>query len=172
VRALIGLVLFTASAHARTPLSSGEIDALEFVSFDGLALRMNELRRRVTVVNVWTDSCPPCLKELPQLQKLADAYKGDLDVAILTLTFDPSGEHPQTPSEKAKTVAKQLGLKMPILWDRKFQFMKLSQKQDVAFPTTFLIDAKGRVQEKAGYEKQSDEEFVRMWRTQIEAAKK
>jgi len=176
--ALVAINLFmtpasiSASPRRTKALTSDELDAFKLLRFDGARVRLKDLRAKATLISVWTDSCGPCLAELPLLQKLADTYAGDHDVAILALSFDPSREHPDTPTAAALDVAKRLGLRLPLLWDPSFQFMKLSRRKEVTFPTAFFISSSGAITEEAGFDsKVSEPEYLAKKRAQLEALK-
>jgi thiol-disulfide isomerase/thioredoxin len=49
--------------------------------------RLAELRGSVVVVNYWATWCPPCRKEMPDLSRLADAYRGK-GVVVLTISSE------------------------------------------------------------------------------------
>jgi thiol-disulfide isomerase/thioredoxin len=171
--ALSILAIAPGSLHAadRKPPTNEQINAIELLTFSGQRAKLKDYRSKVTVLTVWTDSCPPCLKELPLLQGLADAYRRDRDVSVLALSFDPTGQHPGTPTAKAIAVVRQLALTLPVLWDPRFQFMALAKTDAQAFPVTFLIDEQGRVSQETGFREVAAAEFLATKRRQIEAAK-
>lgn len=47
--------------------------------------RIADFRGNVVVVNYWATWCPPCRKEMPDLSRLADAYR-DKGVVVLTIS--------------------------------------------------------------------------------------
>jgi thiol-disulfide isomerase/thioredoxin len=47
--------------------------------------RIADLRGNVVVLNYWATWCPPCRKEMPDLSRLADAYRGQR-VIVLTVS--------------------------------------------------------------------------------------
>jgi peroxiredoxin len=162
----------SSEARDRKPPTNEQINAFELRTLDGRSVTLKDYRAKVTIINVWTDSCPPCLKELPLLQKLSDAYRGDREVAVLALSFDPSGQHPATPTAKAISAAKKLALTLPMLWDPKFQFMALAKSDEQSFPVTFIIDSQGRVSQETGFDvKLSEADFLATKRKQIDLAK-
>lgn len=55
---------------------------------DGAARRLADHRGRVVVVNFWATWCPPCVKEMPSLDRLAGALEGtEADVVALSADF-------------------------------------------------------------------------------------
>jgi thiol-disulfide isomerase/thioredoxin len=51
---------------------------------DDSAHRLSEYAGRVVVLNFWATWCQPCLKELPELERLAETRRGD--VVVLTVS--------------------------------------------------------------------------------------
>ena len=59
------------------------IDLLE-VNWSQLQLMIAEHKGKIVVVDVWSTSCEPCLKEFPQLIALQDKYPND----VVAISFD------------------------------------------------------------------------------------
>lgn len=59
------------------------------VDHAGLQAEIAKHRGKVVVVDCWSTSCPPCVKEFPRLVALAETF-GD-DVACVSLSFDYEG---------------------------------------------------------------------------------
>ena len=57
-------------------------------TLDGETVRPAELRGKVLFVNYWATWCPPCVGEMPSLQKLHDHFAGDPDVRFLFVALD------------------------------------------------------------------------------------
>ena len=45
-------------------------------------LMLNDLKERITVINFWADWCPPCIKEIPELNSLYEENKDELNVYL------------------------------------------------------------------------------------------
>jgi thiol-disulfide isomerase/thioredoxin len=67
---------------------------------DDAPRRLSELRGKVVLVNLWATWCPPCRKELPEIDKLQKAYS-DSGLVVVTLSDEERGrlqkfaaEHP------------------------------------------------------------------------------
>lgn len=73
---------------------------LELVDHAGLLRRVAAHRGKVVVLDCWSTSCPPCVREFPGLVRLAAAHAGT--VACLSLSFDYDGIG--TPEEAAGRV--------------------------------------------------------------------
>lgn len=62
------------------------VETIAFTTPGGTAVhRISDYRGKVVVLNVWATWCPPCRKEMPDLSRLADAWRGR-DVVVLTVS--------------------------------------------------------------------------------------
>jgi thiol-disulfide isomerase/thioredoxin len=101
----------------------------------GKTVSLADFKGKIVLVDFWATWCAPCRKEMPIFEKLHREFAGQ-DVAILTIDAD---EPELTPAQYVK--------------DEKFTFpVLLAEGTDsvtrwnvVAFPTTFVVDAEGRV---------------------------
>lgn len=92
---------------------------------------------RPIVLNFWASWCPPCLDEMPSLQKLVNAL-ADTDLAVVTVTLDESWE------DVDKVLTKTgFGEGALVLMDA--DRAVASSYGTVKVPETFIIDREGRV---------------------------
>ncbi len=56
-------------------------------TIDGDELELKDLQGRVVVLNFWFTTCPPCLSELPSLNRLVDTFAGE-EVVFLAFGLD------------------------------------------------------------------------------------
>lgn len=55
---------------------------------DNNYIRQRDLKGKILVINFWFINCPPCLKEIPELNQLATEYSNDSSVVFLALARD------------------------------------------------------------------------------------
>ena len=128
-------------------------------SLDGPNLRLQEQRGRVVMINFWATWCGPCRVEMPHLSKLYEKYRGS-GFTVLAVNID---EDPQ----KAASLAKQLGMRFPVLLDTE---KKVSRLYDLStMPSTVLVDRDGRVRfvhrgYRDGYEDTYDKQIRELLR--------
>ncbi len=108
---------------------------LRLVSLDGETVSLSEYKGKVVFINFWASWCPPCIAEMPGIQKLYEEYAERQDMIFLMINVD---EQP----EKAQT----------FLDNREFTFgsYRLAGPRPPAFqstilPTTYVIDREGTV---------------------------
>lgn len=56
-------------------------------------LKLEDLRGKVVVLNVWATWCPPCIKEMPSLDRL-QAMRGGPDFEVITISIDRTKYEP------------------------------------------------------------------------------
>jgi thiol-disulfide isomerase/thioredoxin len=90
---------------------------------------------RITLVNFWATWCPPCVQEIPSMNRLAAAYDAK-DFGIVSINFKEAPEH-------VLAFMKQVNVDFPVLIDRDGA---VSARWNVfAFPSTFLLDQHGNI---------------------------
>jgi peroxiredoxin len=60
-------------------------------ALDGKSWRLRDLRGKVVLVNFWATWCPPCRKEMPDLQALYDKYK-DQGFVVLSISDEETAK--------------------------------------------------------------------------------
>jgi len=58
---------------------------------DGKVVALADFRGQIIVLNFWATWCPPCIEEMPSLNRLAEHYKGK-DLKIIGLSVDEDAE--------------------------------------------------------------------------------
>ncbi|MFD2285369.1 redoxin domain-containing protein [Pedobacter petrophilus] len=110
------------------------LPAFEGKTIDGEKFSSRQLKAQVVVINFWFENCPPCLAEMPELNKLVEKYGKD-GVRFIGITHDLPG--------RAKRFQKQVPYR--------YQVVSLS-RQEIAmlninhgFPSNILIGKDGRI---------------------------
>lgn len=105
---------------------------------DGATIASSSLRGRVAVLSFWATWCPPCRRELPELEKLYRQYRGNANVVFWAVDSLKNGD---TVAKARDYLAKQ-GYTLPVAFDRE----KCSEALGVeALPSLLLIDKSGRI---------------------------
>jgi peroxiredoxin len=152
------LAVVGGGAGAASPPTAGAPD-FTLPSLDGPNLRLQEQRGRVVMINFWATWCGPCRVEMPHLARLYEKYRpSGFTVLAVNIDEDP---------HKAASLAKQLGMRFPVLLDAD---KKVSRLYDLStMPSTILIDRDGRVRYvhrgyRNGYEETYDKQIRELLR--------
>lgn len=100
----------------------------------------------VTMVNIFTTWCSPCVAEIPELEELRRtmADQGVNVVGVVMDILDENGEINQESLEKAKLLAERTGAQYPFLIpDAAYMNGRLTGIE--AFPETFFVDKNGNI---------------------------
>ena len=111
-------------------------------SIDGAPLCLgNCLGDKPTLVVFWSYFCFPCQKEIPDLQKVYEEL-GAEQFAVMSISLDgPEYE------DKLRPFLDKHGITFPTVYDNMTEeFFEVAEKYGVVgTPTSFLLDASGRV---------------------------
>jgi len=102
--------------------------------FQGKSWHLDDLRGKVVLVNFWATWCPPCRKEMPDLEALYDKYK---DQGFLVLAIS---------DEEAAKVGPFIGerqISYPVLLDPGGKVHHLYEVEGI--PKSFVYDREGKL---------------------------
>ena len=126
---------------------------------DGQMVRLTDYRGKVVLLNIWATWCPPCVEEMPSMEKLYQELKGE-GFEILAVSIDESGAQDVLP------FMKKHNLSFPALIDSKGTLKDLYQTRGV--PESFIIDKDGILIEKViGPRNWANPEVIRYFRNLI-----
>ena len=57
-------------------------------SINGKKLKSKDMLGKVVVLNFWFTTCPPCKKEIPQLNELREKFKDEKNVEFIAVSLD------------------------------------------------------------------------------------
>lgn len=109
---------------------------LDLYTIESKKINLKDLKNKVVLVNFWATWCPPCVHEMPSMQRLQDKFDRDKFV-ILGVNMA---------EEKATIqsfVKNRVAVDFPILMDSNGAALK--RWQVFAFPTSYLIDKSGNI---------------------------
>lgn len=142
---VIGLILLTPIAHPQiqgNELASLKIHKtaikvpnIEFIDQSGKKITNANLIGKVSVINLWATWCPPCVKELPSIDRLAKIVSQE-DIKIYAVSQDRAGNKIVPP------YFQKLKLKnLTIYLDNQGSLMAAFKTP--VLPTTVIIDKNG-----------------------------
>lgn len=138
----VGALLISVPGLAQEP---GKID-VKIVSYDGLKDLVLKNRGKVVVVDFWSTTCIPCLKNFPHIIELQHRYAKD-GLVTISVSFDKLDEFAKTDAERKEKVLDRLKkLKSDLInvildesWDLAQEKLRIS-----AIPSVYVFSRKGQ----------------------------
>lgn len=107
----------------------------KMVDLQGNQVSFESLKGKVVFLNIWATWCPPCIAEMPNIQRLYDKVASD-KIAFVMLSVDEGG------MEKVKKFIDKKNYSFPV-------YMPASnfpqEFYSNAIPTTFIIAPDGKI---------------------------
>ncbi|WP_314548294.1 TlpA disulfide reductase family protein [uncultured Gemella sp.] len=133
----------TTSSSETKPTQAFDFTAMDK---DGKTVKLSDFRGKKVYINMWASWCGPCMREIPELEKVYQKYKNNKDFVFLSITSPNDAEFKnQSPQDKSKDVilkkAKELGATYPVLFDVNDRF--IINYAIRSFPTHILINSDG-----------------------------
>lgn len=100
---------------------------------NGDKFEKNQFKGKVTVINFWATWCPPCVEEIPSLNRLKKKMQGK-DFELISINYA---------EDKAviDRFMKKINVEFTVLLDQNGIFAK--QWNVISYPSTFIIDRDG-----------------------------
>ena len=126
--------LFTVSVGSQAPnFRAKALGENRYNTFD-------DYRGHVVLLNVWGTYCPPCIVEMPSLQKLYETYR-DSGLKLVAVSIDDA-----VSEDSIRVFAKNLGVTFEILHDPTHEIERAYQI--TGYPETFVIGTEGTIRKK------------------------
>jgi thiol-disulfide isomerase/thioredoxin len=115
------------------------LPSMKFTTMDGREITMAQMKGRPMVLNFWATWCPPCVKEMPALDKVAQDYEKH-GLVVIVASLDTS-----VATAKDYLLNNRLGTVRPVMDGGSQQFSRL---KNAALPVTLLVKRDGTLAER------------------------
>ena len=105
-----------------------------FPGLDEKMVSLSDYRGKVVLVNIWATWCPPCVEEMPSMEKLYRKFKGQ-NFEILAVSIDEPG------LEAVAPFMKKSNLTFPALIDSEGTIKAVYGVTGI--PESFIVDKQG-----------------------------
>jgi len=105
----------------------------------GQSVQLSALRGKVVFINVWATWCPPCVEEMPTIQRLYERLHGQ-GLEVLAISLDALG------AQVVEPFMRNHRLTFPVLLDPKSLIQRLYRTTGV--PESFIVDKRGILADK------------------------
>lgn len=106
----------------------------ELSDLDGKKFILSKHRGNIIVINFWETWCPACIKEMPSLNRLVEAYKNEKKVLFWAI------------SHEDKLTLQEYLAKNKFNYQQFYNGLKVRKAYNVQFvPVHMIIDPKGKI---------------------------
>jgi thiol-disulfide isomerase/thioredoxin len=105
----------------------------QLTHIDGIEYAFAEEKGNVVFLNFWATWCGPCLKEMPDIQRLYDDYGGKISFLLVT----------QEDTAKVKRFVEKRNYTLPIYFTKKGDIPE--EMASKSLPTTYIIGKSGKI---------------------------
>ena len=113
----------------------------ELQTLEGESVKLSNYKGKRIFINFWATWCPPCVKEMPEIQHYFEEHPSD-KVALLSINITDL----ETNRKTVEQFATLHGLQFPILLD---EVGEVSKKYEIlTIPTSYIVDEKGMIVEE------------------------
>jgi thiol-disulfide isomerase/thioredoxin len=135
MQGLMEIGLFKPSLDERNTTPSTDLSAIKFKDSKNNIVSLGDLEGKVIFLNFWATWCPPCLAEMPSINKLHQQFANDQEVVFLLIDADSD-------FKKSQGYLDRKNYNLPL-------FTFASDIPETLFkgslPTTIVFDKKGRI---------------------------
>ena len=119
--------------------------AMDFTLYDqyGNSHTLSDYVGKTVFLNFWATWCPPCRRELPEIQTLYEEYQAMEDPDVVILGIAAPGYGSEQDEAGITKFLEENGYTYPVLMDRGGTVF--SEYGITSFPTTYMIDADGNL---------------------------
>ena len=144
---------------AATESTDSDNVKLDILSYDEILQRIADKRGKVVVMDAWSTSCPPCMKDFHNLVELNKEHGGE-DLACISLSFDYEGlGEPAEAAEPVLTFLRSQGATFDNLMSNEESDVLYRKFELNSVPAIFVYDRSGKLRER--FEKEGAYEQVR-----------
>ena len=121
-----------------------KLKAIDFELYDqyGNLHKLSEYEGKVVFLNFWATWCPPCVREMPYIDELYEAYgKNEEEVVILGVANPNLGQEGN--KESIIQFLEQQGYTFPVVFD--VDYNQIFSYGFNSFPSTLIIDKEGYI---------------------------
>lgn len=154
----IGIAAGCSQASSESPAGASNAQAkpvpvsndvsLKILDHDEIQQLIQEKKGKVVVMDAWSTSCPPCMKEFPHLVELHHEY-GPEKVACVSLSFDYEGiDRPEDQQGRVLAFLRKQNATFDNILNKE-EADALYKKLDLdAVPAVFVYDQSGKLRQK------------------------
>jgi len=147
---------------------------LEPLVGEGDPATLESLRGKVSLINYWSLSCPPCLLEFPHMAALEKKYRDRDDFRFFSVSCDAAeGQAGPRIRDLVQAHLEKVGTDMTVYYDPRYvsrqSVAKTAKMQGFSIPLTVLVGRQGAIRGLwIGYQSGDEERIEQAVRQQLD----
>jgi thiol-disulfide isomerase/thioredoxin len=121
----------------KVPVQTLKLPVIEFYDKSGQKVTLESFRGKVVLVNLWATWCPPCVAELPSLNRLQERLS-DKHFKVVAISMDRTSLQ-----DVGRFLKEKGGKNLDVYWDKDRQ-VPLKWRYD-GLPTSILLRQDGTI---------------------------
>ena len=159
IRQLMFTGFFDAKISSINSTDNAVRNHFDFRNYEGNNMNTADLKGKVLVINFWASWCPPCIAELPSIEKLYSEFQSNDDIFFLMMNMDDEIEIGKQFLDKRKYTLPIFKATSPLP----------EEFYSGALPTTVVVDKKGIIRmHQQGFADYGGEKFYLQLKQLIE----
>lgn len=128
-------VMSNSHANSLKPYKGLPLPAFVLPGLSGQEFALDDQKGQVVLVNFWATGCPPCVKEMPSMQRLEESLSGrPFKLIAVNIGEDP---------DEIKEFLQRINVELTVVVDGDGTVTRSWGL--FAYPTTFLLDSQGHI---------------------------
>ena len=124
-----------ATVGVQSSLVGRDAPGIELNTIDGDPFDLKDMRGKVVVLDFWASWCGPCIKTMPEVDRIVEEMNDD-DVQLVAVNLQDS-------VERAKLAVKRMELKGTVVMDVDGEAGRYYDAR--AIPQTVIVDREGKI---------------------------
>jgi len=133
IKATINQIAF--DAYKNYQMEGTAFPEFSFIDLNGNEISNETMKGKIIVIKCWYIHCAPCIKEFPQVNRLAEQYKDRKDILFISLAEDTL--------EQLKAFLAKRPLSYSVIPNMKVYMNESLQLN--SFPTHFILNKEGNI---------------------------
>lgn len=145
MRTLLATAVMLGTCLLSPATSASPLYDLSFENTEQTSISLGEYRDKVILLNFWATWCPPCVKEMPSMERLRQHFKGQ---PFEIVAINAGEQNAAVDAFLLEMESRGTPLTFPVLLDQKGRsFREFGLK---GLPMSFIFDREGKKLETVG----------------------